>query len=51
MQAAIAAVAAVWFTCGGLRDLVRLFRDLKNAVPDEADDGTVQSVPNAERPD
>lgn len=51
VQAAIAAVAAVWFTCGGLRDLVRLFRDLKNAVPDEADDGTVQSVPNAERPD
>ncbi len=38
----IAAVVTVWFTIGGIRDLVRMFRRLRAYVPDQRDDGRVE---------
>jgi SSS family solute:Na+ symporter len=37
----MALVTAVWFTWGGTRDIVRLFRHLKAGAVNELDDGTV----------
>ncbi|HBR19004.1 MAG TPA: hypothetical protein DD726_02165 [Phycisphaerales bacterium] len=34
-------IATIWFLWGGFRDLKYLFDDLRNAVRDERDDGTV----------
>lgn len=36
-------IIAVWLTVGGMRDIIRLFRDLKGAKRDFSDDGTVRS--------
>jgi SSS family solute:Na+ symporter len=44
IQVAVAIASSVWFTCGGVRDTLRLFRDLKNAVSDETDDGMVKKA-------
>ncbi|MBQ9503367.1 MAG: hypothetical protein IJU70_14530 [Lentisphaeria bacterium] len=39
----VGAVTAVWFTCGGVRDMLRLFRDLRNRKEvDALDDGRVE---------
>lgn len=32
----------IWLTIGGMRDVIRLFRDLRNAKRDFSDDGTVR---------
>lgn len=37
----VAIVTSIWFTIGGTRDLVRLFRNLKNRPEDASDDGRV----------
>lgn len=37
----VGVVTTVWFTWGGTRDLLQLFRDLRNVKRDERDDGTV----------
>ena len=37
----VAIVTSIWFTIGGSRDLVRLFRNLKNRPEDASDDGRV----------
>jgi hypothetical protein len=34
-------VTAVWFTWGGTRDIIRLFKRLKSEAVNELDDGTV----------
>lgn len=41
IKAFVAIAAGIWFACGGLRDTVRLFRDLAGQKINEADDGTV----------
>ena len=38
----VAAISTVWFTIGGLRDLRRLFVDLKHRKVDVLDDGRVE---------
>ena len=38
----IAAISSVWFTIGGVHDLLRLFRDLRNRQIDVLDDGRVE---------
>ena len=39
----VAVISTIWFTYGGVKDLLRLFRDLKNrSVVDELDDGRVE---------
>ena len=39
----VGAITTVWFTCGGVRDMLRLFRDLKNRKEvDALDDGRVE---------
>ena len=39
----VASVTTIWFTWGGIRDMLRLFRDLKNRKEvDELDDGRVE---------
>ena len=38
----VAAVSTVWFTAGGFRDMVRLFRDLKARSVNPLDDGRVE---------
>jgi SSS family solute:Na+ symporter len=40
-------ITTVWFTLGVTRDMRRLFRDLRNARPDDTDDGQVHSPPDA----
>ena len=35
-------VVMVWLSIGGIRDLLRLYRDLKTAQRDYEDDGTVR---------
>ena len=35
-------LTTVWFTCGGLIDLSRMFRRLSTLVRDDTDDGTVE---------
>jgi len=37
----VGGIVTVWFTIGGMRDLVRLYRRLRSAQPDAADDGSV----------
>lgn len=44
IQAVVSVVTAIWFTLGGLRDVVRMVRDLKNKEVDELDDGVVHPV-------
>jgi hypothetical protein len=39
---AASTVVMVWFTVGGIRDYVRLRRDLREFRADAADDGTVR---------
>lgn len=41
LSLAVGAVTTVWFSIGGTRDLLRLFRDLKNLQRNEYDDGSV----------
>jgi SSS family solute:Na+ symporter len=41
IKALVAFAAGIWFACGGMRDIVRLVRDLTQVQIDEADDGTV----------
>jgi SSS family solute:Na+ symporter len=51
LTAGIASVTVVWFACGGLRDLFRLFRLLARTKNNPLDDGTVVAHQNAaERP-
>lgn len=45
---AIGAVTSVWFTIGGTRDLLRLFKSLKTLQRNEQDDGRVLGHTNAE---
>ena len=47
LTAVIAAVTVVWFACGGLRDLLRLFRLLARTKNNPLDDGTVVGHQNA----
>lgn len=42
---ALGLITTVWFTAGGLRDVRRLTRDLRTAVRDDRDDGTVLHDP------
>ena len=37
----VATVVTIWFSLGGLRDVVRMFRRLALARADDADDGSV----------
>jgi SSS family solute:Na+ symporter len=37
----VGVVTTIWFTWGGTRDLLRLFRDLKSVKRDSLDDGSV----------
>jgi SSS family solute:Na+ symporter len=39
---AASTAVTVWFTVGGLRDFLRLRRDLRSFRPDESDDGSVR---------
>ena len=39
-------VTAIWFTYGGVRDIRRIFRDLRRAQVDALDDGTVMDHRN-----
>jgi SSS family solute:Na+ symporter len=47
LTAVIASVTVVWFGCGGLRDLFRLFRLLARTKNNPLDDGTVVAHQNA----
>ena len=38
----LALITTIWFTCGGLRDMLYLFRSLKTQKRDYDDDGTVR---------
>ena len=38
----VAGVVTIWFTIGGFRDLLRMFRRLRSYVADEHDDGRVE---------
>ena len=38
----VASISTVWFTIGGLVDLVQLFRDLKTRIVNPLDDGRVE---------
>ena len=38
---AVAALVTLWFTIGGFRDLLRMFRRLRTYIADEQDDGRV----------
>ena len=39
----VAAITTVWFTFGGVKDMIRLFRDLKNRKEvDDLDNGRVE---------
>ena len=38
----LAAITTVWFGIGGVIDLLRLFRDLRNRVVNPLDDGRVE---------
>ena len=38
----VGGIVTLWFTIGGVRDLVRLYRRLRGAQPDAADDGSVR---------
>lgn len=42
IQVAVAVITAIWYALGGLRDVIRLYRDLTNLEVDETDDGTVR---------
>jgi len=42
IQAFTAVIIGIWFFLGGLRDLRRLFKDLKNNDEDQSDDGFVR---------
>lgn len=39
----LAFLTGIWFLFGGIRDMHRLFRDLKDRVPDFSDDGRVSA--------
>lgn len=43
----IGVVCTAWFFIGGIWDVVKLFRDLKSSVSNDADDGTVVNGGNA----
>ncbi len=38
----VGGIVTLWFTIGGVRDLVRLYKRLRMAQPDAADDGSVR---------
>lgn len=38
----VAVIVTIWFTIGGMRDLIRMFRRLRTYVADETDDGRVE---------
>ena len=42
LELAVGAVVIVWLTWGGVRDVRRLLRDLRERRPDERDDGFVE---------
>lgn len=42
----LALITTIWFTIGTIRDLVRLFKSLKHARHNTADDGTVRNHHN-----
>jgi len=42
IQIAVAVITAVWYGLGGLRDVIRLYRDLATVEIDDSDDGTVR---------
>lgn len=46
-----AMVVTLWFVAGGLRDLIRMFRLLKQVRPDDRDDGRVLDHRNADEID
>ncbi|MCH2135558.1 MAG: hypothetical protein MK101_03130 [Phycisphaerales bacterium] len=39
----VGGIVTLWFTIGGVRDLMRLFRRLRQADPDAGDDGVVRT--------
>ena len=43
IELAVGAVVIVWFVWGGVRDVRRLLKDLRQRPADEADDGFVGS--------
>jgi len=45
---ATAVIVTVWFVAGGLRDLIRMFRLLKQVGHDDRDDGRVIGHRNAD---
>jgi len=47
----VGVVTTVWFTLGGTRDLIRLFRDLPNVKRNTMDDGTVVNHHNLGEPE
>jgi len=42
MTPIIGIITSVWFTWGGVRDILRLFKDLANRTDNPLDDGRVQ---------
>jgi SSS family solute:Na+ symporter len=42
IQVGVAVITAIWYALGGLRDVIRLYRDLAGLEVDESDDGTVR---------
>ncbi|WOO39312.1 sodium:solute symporter family protein [Rubellicoccus peritrichatus] len=41
IQGVVAVITAIWYSLGGLRDVIRLIRDVKKADVNEVDDGVV----------
>lgn len=39
-----ALITSIWFSCGGIRDLFRIFKDLKERTADLSDNGIVEST-------
>lgn len=46
----IAVISTIWFTIGVTRDLIELFRTLKNVVRVDSDDGTVREHLKSDKP-
>ena len=51
MPLAIGVLTTTWFTIGGTRDLLQLFKALRAVKSDASDDGTVRHDHNAGGPD